>query len=168
MLTRRAATLLLIPVILLASGCNALTTAQNFENVITGILNIAKAEIPSLPPADGAILAQWSGLLTTLNGQLQTCITSAGSSAKKATFLACFNAFAVGATNPTELAQLRLLSPGSQQKVELWLTAAILGVNAALEAFGGAQQIPPVITSQIPSKGDLNALARQLNLAYGF
>jgi hypothetical protein len=168
MLKMKRSAFILVPLLLLVSGCNSLQTAQNFENVITGILNIAKAEVPALPPADGAILNQWTSLLTTLNGQLETCITAAGTSAKKATFLACFNAFAVGATSPTELAQLRLLSPGSQQKVELWLTAAILGVNAALEAFGGAQQTPPVITSQIPTHQDLEALARKINVAYGF
>jgi hypothetical protein len=60
--------------LLMTAGCNATTTAQDFANVIAGILNIAKAEIPALPPTDAAIITQWTTLGTTLDAQLQTCI----------------------------------------------------------------------------------------------
>ncbi|HEX4076015.1 MAG TPA: hypothetical protein VHX49_11500 [Candidatus Acidoferrales bacterium] len=168
---RLAAAASFILLIAIVSGCNATTTAQDFVNVITGILNIAKAEIPALPAADGAIVAQWTTLGTTLDGQLQTCIASAtAAGGKKAAFLACFNAFAAGIASPSELAQLRVLSTGSQSKVQLWVTAIILGVNAALTAFGGTPATTPQVADVPASHRDLAKLARQVGVSpsYGF
>jgi len=161
---RRFTALLSLAVLMtLSAGCSAATTAQDFANVITGILNIAKAEIPALPPADGAIVAQWTTLGTTLDGQLQACIAAATTAGgKKATFLACFNAFATGIAGPTELAQLRILSSASQTKVQLWVTAIILGVNAALTAFGGTPTATPQVAAQPPSHRDVLAIARRI------
>ncbi|HEX4002326.1 MAG TPA: hypothetical protein VHX36_06730 [Candidatus Acidoferrales bacterium] len=159
-----------IVVLSMLAGCNTTTAAQGFANVITGILNIAKAETPALPPADAAIIAQWTTLGTTLDAQLQTCITSAtAAGGKKAAFLACFNTFAAGIASPTELAQLRVLSSGSQNKVQLWVTAIILGVNAALTSFGGVAATPPQVAAQPASRQELVALAQRLafNHTYG-
>jgi hypothetical protein len=168
---RLAAAASFILVTAIFSGCNATTTAQDFANVITGILNIARAEIPALPPADGAIVAQWTTLGTTLEGQLQTCITSAtAAGGKKAAFLVCFNTFAAGIASPTELAQLRVLSAGSQSKVQLWVTAIVLGVNAALTSFGGTPAATPQVAAEPPSHQELATLAQRVapNRAYGF
>jgi len=161
----------LVILLLPAVGCNVATTAQDFANVITGILNIAKAEIPALPPGDGAIVAQWTTLGTTLDGQLQSCITDATTAGgKKTAFLACFNTFAAGIASPAELAQLRVLSAGSLSKVQLWVTAIVLGVNAALTSFGGTAAATPQIAAEPTSHQDLVALARQVgaNPAHGF
>jgi len=161
----------LVILLLPAVGCNVATAAQDFADVITGILNIAKAEVPALPPADGAIVAQWTTLGTTLDGQLQSCITDATTAGgKKAAFLACFNTFAAGIASPAELAQLRVLSAGSLSKVQLWVTAIVLGVNAALTSFGGTAAATPQIAAEPTSHQDLVALARQVgaNPAYGF
>jgi len=158
--------ILLLP----AVGCNATTAAQDFANVITGILNIAKAEIPALPPADGAIVAEWTTLGTTLDGQLQSCITAATTAGgKKPAFLACFNTFAAGIASPAELAQLRVLSAGSQSKVQLWVTAIILGVNAALTSFGGVPAATPTVAGVQLTHAELAQLARRLGVspAYG-
>ncbi len=151
--------------LLMTTGCNATTTAQDFANVIAGILNIAKAEIPALPPADAAIVTQWTTLGTTLDAQLQTCITDAtAAGGKKAAFLACFNTFAAGIASPAELAQLRVLSAGSQSKVQLWVTAIILGVNAALTSFGGTPAATPQVAALPASHEELAQLARQIGL----
>lgn len=161
----------LIVVLAVVAGCNATTTAQDFANVVTGILNIAKAEIPALPPADGAIVAQWTTVGTTLDAQLQSCITGAtAAGGKKAAFLACFNTFAAGIASPTELAQLRVLSTGSQSKVQLWVTAIILGVNAALTSLGGTPAGTPQMADAQPTHAALAQLARRagVNPAYGF
>ena len=153
------------------AGCNATKTAQDFANVLTGVINIAKAEIPALPPADAAIVTQWTNLGTTLDGQLQSCITGAtAAGGKKAAFLGCFNTFAAGIASPSELAQLRVLSAGSQSKAQLWVTAIILGVNAALTAFGGAPVAEPTVAAVQPTHAELAELARQAGVspAYGF
>lgn len=164
--------LLIVPVLIAAffvSGCNSLATAQSFEDVINGILNVAKAEIPELPPADGAILTQWTNLGTTLAAQNQTCINAAAAGGgKNVVFLACFNAFAIGLTSPAELAQLRLLSATGQGKAELWATAIILGVNGALSAFKGTALPMPIVASVALSHRDLEALARQVGVPSGY
>ena len=137
-------------------SCNALATAQNFSNVLGGIIAVAQADIPALPPADGAILTTWTNLGVSLDGQLNTCIGALGNSGKTAQFLGCFNAFASGLLNPTELAQLRIVSAGSQSKVQLYVTAAVLGLNAALVFYKGVSQTPPVVGSgSTPSAEDL-------------
>jgi hypothetical protein len=160
-----------IILLLMTVGCNATTTARDFANVLTGVINIAKAEIPALPPADAAIVTQWTTLGTTLDGQLQNCITGATTAGgKKAAFLGCFNTFAAGIASPAELAQLRVLSAGSQSKAQLWVTAIILGVNAALTSFGGTPATTPQVAAVPASHEDLAQLARQVDVsqAYGF
>jgi hypothetical protein len=59
---------------------------------------------------------------------------------------------------------LRVLSAGSQSKVQLWVTAIILGVNAALTSFGGTQAATPQVAVLPASHEDLAQLARQVGL----
>jgi hypothetical protein len=161
------ASLLFVGIVAVA-GCNATADAQHFESVLNGIIQIAQAEVPALPPADGAILKQWTDLGVTLDAQLRGCIAG-NTGGKTATFLACFNSFAAGIASPAELAQLRILSPASQSKVQLYVTAAILGVNAALVAFKGtAAPVPQVGSAPAPSNAELRGLAKQLNVSYGY
>lgn len=156
--------LLIVPLLFVSSfmsGCSQ-ATAQAVSNAIQGVLNVASSEEAVLPLQDQAILKHWVDLGNTLDSQLNTCIAATGTFTKKATFLGCFNAFALGFTNPTELAQLRILSPASQGKAELWATAIIIGLNVGLDAFGGAAQPMPIITTTAPTAADLNQLKFQL------
>jgi len=156
---------------LMSTGCSASATAQDFANVLSGIINIAKAEIPALPAADASIVTQWTTLGTTLDAQLQSCITVAtAAGGKKTAFLACFNTFAAGIASPSELAQLRVLSAGSQGKAQLWVTAIILGVNAAFTSFGGAPAATPQVAAVQPTHAELAELARRVGVSrtYGF
>jgi hypothetical protein len=150
-------------VIFFIAGCSPLKTAQNFQNVIAGVIAIAKVDAPALPAQDQAVLTPWINFLSSADTQLQTCITAAGTNGKKATFLACFNAFA----NPTELATLRVISAKSQSSAVLWITAIVVGVNAGLDFFGGAQVPPPVIQSASASKSDLHNLFVRDNVPPG-
>jgi len=135
------------------------------------VISIAQAEVPVLPPADSAILKQWTDLGVTLDAQLRGCIAG-NTSGKAATFLVCFNSFAAGIASPAEMAQLRILSKGSQSKVQLYVTATVLGVNAAIVAFKGtATPVPQVGTATPATSAELHDLARQLNVsatAYGY
>ena len=146
---------LILPVLCLLIGCNALQRAQDFSKAIAGVLSIAQAEIPALPSSDGMILNQWVNLGNTLEGQLNTCINAASGSGS---FAMCFNTFAAGLLSPTELAQLKILSAGSQSKVQLYATAIILGVNAALDFFGSTAQPAPVIAAVQPTQQELAVL----------
>jgi hypothetical protein len=145
-------------------GCSALQKAQDVEQALAGIIQIAEAEAPALPAKDAAILTQWTGLASTLDGQLKTCISAAGAGGTKSTFLACFNAFAAGVASPAELAALRVMSATSVGRAQLYVTAIILGVNTALDYFGGAAQTPPTISAEVrqPSRGELAQLRLRL------
>lgn len=158
---------LAVPVLLALSsiGCgSAYQTAQQFQTVLTGILNLGQADISALPAADQPAVTQWIQAGQTLNTQLGSCIAAAGTSAKPAAFGSCFDTFAAGLTSPAELAQLRVLSAASQQKVELIATAAILAVNGALAVYQLATQPQPQIAANPPTHQELVAFARRGHL----
>jgi len=142
-------------------------TADRVEVVVQGVLQIAQAEESALPPADAAILKPWVDLGNTLNSQLGSCIAASGSSSSK--LATCFNAFASGLLSPQELAQLKIISPSSQNRVQLWATAIIAGVNVALTAFKAANAPTPQIAATPTSARELRNFARANRLpAYGF
>lgn len=144
---------IVISSMLLLPGCNATNDANTAEEVIATTLSIAQAEEPVLPPADAAILTPWVNLGVTLNGQLKTCIGLSGTSKSK--FATCFQTFASGLLSTQELAQLRILSPGSQSKVQLYVTAIItaIGVIVALTT--------PQIAAQPTTQADLQSFAKE-------
>lgn len=141
----------------LLPGCNATSDANTIENIVSTTLAIAQAEEPVLPPADSAILTPWVNLGITLNGQLKTCI-AANTSGKKAQFATCFNTFASGLLSTQELASLRVLSPASQNKVQLYVTAIVTAVNIIVNV------VLPQIAQEPTSHKDLVAFAREHNL----
>lgn len=143
----------LLVLLLLLAGCGNQTEAQNVSNAIGGIIAAAQDAEPSLPPNDAAIVGPWVSLAQALHAQLDTCIGS-----KNSQFLACFNAFAAGVLNPSELAQLNVLSPATQKSVETYAVAIILAVNAAEDYFGGTPLPTPTI-AQAPTNEDLRHLA---------
>jgi hypothetical protein len=162
---------LAVPILLAMSclGCgSAYQTAQQFQSVLTGILNLGLADVSAIPAADQPAVTQWIQAAQTLNTQLGVCVAAAGTNGKAAAFGSCFDTFAAGLTSPAELAQLRVLSAASQQKVELIATAAILAVNGALAIYNLATQPQPQI-AQAPSHQDLVAFAHQVGVpAEGF
>jgi hypothetical protein len=159
---KKLAVLLIVP-LLIVSGCNGLSAATKAQNAITDVLNIAKAEVSLVPTQDLAIYTNFVNLGITLDGQLATCNAAvSGIMGKNSQFTACFNAFATGLTSPAELAQLRLLSPGTQSKVQLYAVAIITGVNLALSFFGNSVIPAPVVAATPTSSQDLQALRSQL------
>lgn len=142
--------------VLFCMACNASTTAEKAYSVVDAILTVAQSEVAIVPQADQAAYTNFVTLGETLNDQLHSCLTGASNSKPK--LLACFNAYAVGLSSPTELTQLRILSPATQKKVQLYLTAIVTGVNVAVAAFGGTQSAPPAIT-QAPTKAELRQLS---------
>lgn len=158
---------LLAFVLVFDTGCNASATASRAQAVVAGILAIAQADVPvleqggTISATDAPIVNAYLALGVTLNGQLATCISSAVTAgSKSAAFLACFQTFTNGLLSPAELAQLRLLSPRAQSQTVLWVTAIALGVNVALDAFGGNTIATPVAVgaSVTPSTAQLEAL----------
>ena len=163
---RFASTLTLVVAVVVAvlsAGCNVAQDAERAQSVISAVLQIAQAEEPALPPADAAILAQWVHLGITLNAQLTTCVSAAASNGnKKSAFLACFNSFSQGLLQPAELAQLRVLSPASERKVQLYVTAIAVGLNVAIPLLGGTPEPAPAISAVQPSPQELAAFAHRI------
>ena len=166
---------LLIPLVALSlvlGGCNAAAVATRTQNIVAGVIAIAQADIPvleqggTISAADAPIVNAYLALGVSLDSQLAACnqnAISAGS--KKAAFLGCFNAFSNGLLSPSELAQLRVLSPKAQNQTIIWVTAIALGVNVAFDAFGGTPIMTPVTvgTAPPPTTSDLELLAARIN-----
>lgn len=144
------------------AGCNSTQTAQKFSTVFAGILSVAQADEPALPAVDAAIVNHWVTLGQTLDAQLNTCITTTGG--KKAKIAGCITGFGSGLTNQAELAQLRILTPGTQTKIQVIATAVVLAVNAALAQFGGAPQATPVVSPAPATSAQLHQLSARLGL----
>lgn len=149
------AVLLLIPML---AGCNGLSDAVKAENVITAVLTTAKAEVAIVPAQDRAAYTNFINLGLTLDTQLATCINNvSGLMGKSSQFASCFTVFASGLTSPAELAQLRILSPGTQAKVQLYVTSIVAGINVALAFFNSSAVAPPVI-APAPTSSEMHQL----------
>lgn len=143
-MTKKILSVILSAVLLLPlGGCSATTTAQKTEAAIGAVLAVAQVEEANIPAADRVVYTAFVNLAVGLNSQLETCISdvSSMSLSKNQKFLACFNTFAAGLASPSELAELRILSPASQSTVETYLLAIVAGINA-LEAALGGQPLP--------------------------
>ena len=152
----------LLSVTLSMAGCTAQQTAQDVSNVVGGILNIAQQEEQALPAADVAVMTPWVTLGLSLKAQADTCIAAAGNT--KAKLATCLTAFVGGLLSPTELAQLRILSPATQKKVQLYATAALIAINGALTNWGQPAKPNPTISSEAPDAEDFHALSAQLRI----
>lgn len=148
----------LLPLLFIV-GCNAQVTAINVSNVIKSVLNIAKDEVPQFPAADQPIATNFINLGYTLDAQVDTCVGSVGN--KKTKILSCFNTFAAGLLSPTELVQLRILSPKAQSRVTLYATAAVIAINGIEAAWGGTPVAQPVIGTP-PTAAELRRFANQV------
>lgn len=155
----------LLCVLSFMTACNGYSVATTAQKVIGAVLQVAVAEEPAIPPADQPAYTSFVGLAQTLDSQLGTCINTANSGmSKSAKFLACFNAFAAGLNTPGELAALRVTSPSTQSKAELYIVAVITGVNVAVAAFGGTPATAPTVAAVQPSQDDLRSLAAQAHI----
>lgn len=172
---KRAAILPILILSMCLSGCNAYGTASNTASVIGQIIALAQADLPALVTAgvisssDQTTIQGFLTLGSTLQTQLTSCVNGAHLAGnKKSAFAACFTAFSSGLLSSTELAQLRILSPSAQAKVQLWVTAIVLAVNAVLALTGSTSVAQPAIASTPATSTDLRAFGNRLNLAYGY
>lgn len=161
MRVRRAALAAVVAVCFSIAGCNAYQTAQKAHDIVGAVVAVAQADLPSLQAtgvfnaAEAAAVTNYLNLTVTLNGQYQTCITSENSATlgKKGKFVTCLDTFAQGLSDPKELAQLRVMRPGAQQQVQLWITAASIGVSSVVAALGGAPVASPQVSEYRPASG---------------
>lgn len=142
------------------SSCNGQATAQKAQQIISAVFQTAQAEESAVPVADRPGYTNFVNLGLSLSAQLATCNGNvSGLMGKGAKFASCFNTFAQALLSPTELAQLRILSPATQAKLQLYVTAAIAGVNVVVSFT------QPQIASQPASSADLRALGHRVGLS---
>ncbi|HEX5424806.1 MAG TPA: hypothetical protein VFW94_14760 [Candidatus Acidoferrales bacterium] len=154
---RRAALAAVVAVCFSIAGCNAFQKAQKAHDIVGAVVAVAQADLPSLQAtgvfnaSEAAAVTNYLNLTVTLNGQYQTCITSANSATlnKKGKFVTCLDTFAQGLSDPRELAQLRVMRPGAQQQVQLWITAASVGVSSVIAALGGSPVVSPQVSKVV-------------------
>lgn len=153
-------------------ACNAYQTAQRAQSVVAAVIAVAQADLPSLQAtgvfssSEGQAVTNYLTLATNLNGQYATCLSNANNTTlnKKTKFLACLSTFAAGLDDPKELAALRIMSPKAQQQVQLWVTAASVGVNSVIAALGG-QAAPAPQVAEIPTSAkDLTVVAERIGV----
>lgn len=165
MRNKKAALAAMVAVCFGFAGCNAYQTAQKAHDIVAAVVSVAQADLPSLTAtgvfsaSESTAVTGYLNLATNLNGQYQTCIANAQNTTfnKKAKFLACLQVFAQGLSDPKELAQLRVMSPKAQQQVQLWITAASIGVSSVIAALGGQAEAVPQIAIERPSRGAQSA-----------
>lgn len=150
---------LVIAAAMALSGCNAQQKAQDVYNVIEAVVAVAQAEAPNVPAQDQVAYNGFVALAGTLSDQLEVCINAGGNKASK--LLACYNSFGAGLASPTELAQLRVLSPASQKKVQLYVTSIVAGVNVAVRFYGGSAVATPSL-APAPSKAEMEQLREEI------
>lgn len=135
------------------AGCNAYQTAEKAHEIVAAVVALAQADLPSLTQtgvfsaSESAAVTNYLNVATNLNGQYAACLSSANSGLlnKKGKFLACLNTFAQGLSDPKVLAGLRVMSPKAQQHVQLWITAASVGVSSVIAALGGQTLATPQV-----------------------
>lgn len=156
-------------------ACNAYQTAQRAHDVVAAVIAVAEADLPSLQAtgvfstSEAQAVTNYLTLATNLNGQYATCLSNANNTTlnKKSKFLSCLQTFAAGLSDPNELAALRVLNPKAQQQVQLWVTAASVGISSVIAALGGQAAPPPQVTSVQPAQSDLTAFTRRIAIAAG-
>lgn len=153
MRARKAALAAVVAVCFSFAGCNAYQTAQKAHDIVAAVVAVAQADLPSLTQtgvfsaSESAAVTGYLNLATNLNGQYETCITNANNTTlnKKSKFVACLDTFAAGLSDPKELASLRIMNPKAQQQVQLWITAASVGVSSVIAALGGQAPAAPQV-----------------------
>lgn len=168
---RQAALAAFVVVCMGITGCNAYQTAQKAHDIVAAVVAVAQADLPSLQSAgvfsasEATAVGNYLSLTTTLDGQYQTCINTANDATlnKKGKFLNCLDIFAAGLSNSSELAQLRLMSPKAQQEVQLWITAASVGVSSVIAALGGQTMANPQVAKGIVRSEEWRAASERFN-----
>lgn len=167
--------LLAIVIVLAMGGCSGFQIASGVHTAIADGVSLAQNELPGLE-AVGVVSASevpavsgYVALTQGLNGQFESCITNANQTALKtnAKFVACLNIFAVGLTDPKELASLRVLNPKAQARLQLWSGFFVGSINFAITQLGGMTNPVPVISSAPATSAELLDFAQRAGVAYG-
>lgn len=150
------------------AGCNAYQTAQRAHDVIAAITATASADIPALESAgmlsqsEGVTVSSFVALTANLNAQYQTCIENAGNAKK--TLAVCVSSFGAGLSDPTELAQLRIVNANAQKQVEIWAASTVIALNGVIAVIGGAPVTAPVI-GPAPTSSELQSFRSRVEAA---
>lgn len=157
------------------AGCSAYQTAQGAHTIVGNAITLAQDELPGLTAAgifsaqESSVASGWLTGAVGLNNQFESCITNANQTTLKTAgkFVACLNIFAAGLNDPKELAQLKVLNPKAQAKVQIWTSFIAGAINVAITDLGGMTNATPQISATPATSAELKDFARQAGVAYG-
>lgn len=173
----RVAAIALVAVSVLGlGGCDKTTAVLAAIGVYQQVVTIAQADLPTLQ-ASGILTAgdvtaatNWLTVANTLGTQASACVSGAGGTTSK--IVACVNAIGTGLLSPAEQADLRIISPGAQQKVTLYVTAVVLAANGIATIVSAVQTSTPTVgsssatsTDNLPTREELIALAHRAGVS---
>ena len=149
-LRRLTAIALVLPLVLLLSGCPkdpyvaSMAASSDVSNVVADAISIT-----SQLQADNLItnqevagIASYLGSITTLNQTFRNSVKQIHSSGVtgKAQYLAAAQTFVTNATNTETLQALRIVNPAAQKKVQIFVRAintALTGIQTAINQAKG-------------------------------
>src|SRR6202453_3537281 len=118
------------------AGCSTYNSLTSALNVVGQVISLAQADLPALEsagtltPGDATSFGDWLNGASLLLAQTNSCVATVGSKGTKASFVPCITAFGTGLLSPAEMADLRIISPGAQKQVAIYVTAVVLAANA--------------------------------------
>lgn len=137
--------------VLLLGGCKQQPSVVSALNVVQQVIMLAQADLPALQvagtlsSADMGAITNWLSAASTIVAQGQTCVAGLGAGGATSALANCVNTIGTGLLSPTEMAQLRIISPKAQHSVTIYVTAVVLGVNAVAAIVSATQTATPPV-----------------------
>ena len=160
-------------------GCKQQPDVVAALGIVQQVISLAQADLPALQvagtlsQADVTAATNWLSAASTIVGQGQTCVAGLGAGGSTAALANCVNTIGTGLLSPTEMAQLRIISPKAQRSVTIYVTAIVLGVNAAAQIVKATQTATPTVGAApgvTPTAQEMDDFKARLHLnpAYGY
>jgi hypothetical protein len=148
-------------------GCKEQPQVLAALNTVQQVITLAQTDVPSLvvagtiTQADATAISTWLGAASSLDAQGITCVTALGASGSASAIATCVNTIGTGLLSPTEMAQLRIISAKAQHSLAIYVTAVVLGVNAAAEIVNAIQTATPTVgaspTTELVNPAEVHA-----------
>jgi hypothetical protein len=132
-------------------GCKDQPAVAAALGVVQNVITLAQADLPALQvggvltAGDVTAATNWLSAASTIVGQGQTCVAGIGTSGSTSALANCVTTIGTGLLSPTEMAQLRIISPKAQHQITVYVTAVVLGVNLAAQIVKATQTTTPVV-----------------------
>jgi hypothetical protein len=137
-------------------GCSKQQDVATAIAVYQQVVALALDDLPALQaagiltPSDVTAATNWLNGATALGTQATTCVNASGGTSS--VIVGCVTAIGTGLESASEQADLRIISPGAQKKVTLYVTAVVFAAN-------GIQAVVNIVKTAVPPVGSTAAPA---------